>query len=570
MAVFTPITIEKTLTMINRWFDETAQRYATDKPAEEQSKASADNPLRAADIGLMLNCEQRRVTIENMSLGFSDEASDADTDPDDWRGALEPEQVNTEWLPVLKVHVQQRLKELTETTLFSYYHFRIEARFATRSGLIHSVLLEQVNTLKKQQLWQAMEHYRLQILQQGNTPTDPTSTLFFCSNALNPDLYPQPDIATLLHCCDRIQLLNQGEAELSEHRHWIVYQLREWVERQFLPRYFDIKQQRWQEKSYQLKAGATLEPAIAGTVHPIELLLYVAVMILRFEPGYTKSTGLNFLELAQQLGCDKAGRLLKEGSGVYATESILLKNAELQCSANDVLAVINIQIKQETVTAYQQALSFIVRLLELGFPKNYKIKLKSTIKHYLPVKSLARSDTHRFFANALQYPSLQPLLEQYARTAIQQYEWYADTDAEKSCMPGSYAVFGLALCSEHYFPLLEYYMSQLDEEHQLVQDAFIQAFVTKYGLTAVSVPVLIYCLRYATESLKLKLQPQLEDETILHLVAAQFSGLPDYTAEHILYLLWGKLDKIEKLAKKADSEKQPLFNLMLKAAGRNS
>lgn len=568
MAVFTPISIEKALTMINRWFDETAQRYTTDQSTEQKHTSNADNPLRAADIELMLNCEQRRVTIENISLDFRDDDSSDDTDPDEWYGALDPEQINTDWLPVLKAHVQQRLKLLLETTLFSYYHFRLEARFATRGGLVHSVLLDHVNELKKQQLLQAMAHYRQHVLEQAS-PTDATSTLFFCSNALNRDLYPQPDIADLLHCCNRIQLINQGQAELAEHRHWIVHLLTKWVEQQFLPRYFDVKQQRWQGKSYQLKVGVQLEPLQDGSTHPIEVLLYVAVMILRFEPSYSKSTGLNFLELSQQLGCDKAGRLLKEGSGAYAPDVISLKNAELQCSANDVLAVINIQIKQETAIAYQQAVEFVIRLLGQGFPKNYKIKLKSTAKNYLPVKGLARSDTHRFFANALHYPALHPLLEQYARTAIQQYEWYADTDAEKSCMPGSYAVFGLALHSEQYFPLLKYYMSQLDEEHQLVQDAFIQAFVTQYGLTAISVPVLIYCLRYATESLKLKLQPQLEDDATLHLVAAQFTGLPDYTAEHILYLLWGKLDKIEKLAKKASAEKQSLFQLMLQAAGRS-
>ncbi|WP_226374187.1 DUF6138 family protein [Pectobacterium quasiaquaticum] len=87
-----------------------------------------------------------------------------------------------------------------------------------------------------------------------------------------------------------------------------------------------------------------------------------------------------------------------------------------------------------------------------------------------------RPPTHRFFANALQYASNYPLLEDYARTAIEEFEWYADSEGEKCCMPGSYAVFGLGLTEAGYFPLVKDYMESVDDEHQSVQDAFIRAF----------------------------------------------------------------------------------------------
>lgn len=82
-------------------------------------------------------------------------------------------------------------------------------------------------------------------------------------------------------------------------------------------------------------------------------------------------------------------------------------------------------------------------------------------------------DTHRFFANALAYTELHPLLEEYAREAMKEFEWYEDTEDEKTVMPGSYAVFGLGLSSERYFPLVETYMGLVDDEHQLVHDKFI-------------------------------------------------------------------------------------------------
>ncbi|AUP76589.1 hypothetical protein CWS02_11950 [Enterobacter sp. EA-1] len=64
--------------------------------------------------------------------------------------------------------------------------------------------------------------------------------------------------------------------------------------------------------------------------------------------------------------------------------------------ANDVLAHMTLHMREESCAAYQQALDFIVRLLEQGFPRHYHITLKSTVKAFLPVKGLARSDTHRF------------------------------------------------------------------------------------------------------------------------------------------------------------------------------
>ncbi|WP_240348859.1 DUF6138 family protein [Pectobacterium quasiaquaticum] len=76
----------------------------------------------------------------------------------------------------------------------------------------------------------------------------------------------------------------------------------------------------------------------------------------------------------------------------------------------------------------------------------------------------------------MQYASNYPLLEDYARTAIEEFEWYADSEGEKCCMPGSYAVFGLGLTEAGYFPLVKDYMESVDDEHQSVQDAFIRAF----------------------------------------------------------------------------------------------
>lgn len=88
--------------------------------------------------------------------------------------------------------------------------------------------------------------------------------------------------------------------------------------------------------------------------------------------------------------------------------------------------MIEIRILYEEDFAYGEALDYIIGLLRQGFPNRYALKLKSGQKKFLPVKNLAKSGLHQFFANALDYPALFPKLAVYAETA----------------MPGTYAVMG--------------------------------------------------------------------------------------------------------------------------------
>lgn len=401
---------------------------------------------------------------------------------------------------------------------------------------------------------------------------------------LDPKLFPELDVAWILRQYDRIQELNQGRPKaLAEHRGDITRALKAWAESQFLPQYYDVQSSAYRTNDYSLKPGATLEwdvesqadqssdkkqkAQVAGT-QPIDLLLYAAVMILRFEPNYSKAEGQTYLELAKQLGSRRAALMMTEGSGTYAKEDIHVKTEEVECKANDVFALMTIHIRKEEPGAYQQALTFITHLLKQGFPKSYKIKLKSSVKQYLPIKGLAKSDTHRFFANALEYPELHPLLEEYAREAIQEFEFYEDTEGEKNGMPGSYATFGLGLVDERYFPLIEYYMGEVDDEHQLIQDKFIAAFVEQQGVTAQSIPALVASLRRSTDSLKLKIQPELENDEILERLVRQIQGLEHYEVERVLYPIFGKVEKLTTLARKAEGRRKELLLKLLQAAGK--
>ncbi|WP_405154016.1 DUF6138 family protein [Paenibacillus sp. FSL K6-0108] len=516
----------------------------------------------------MLDYRPGRTTVDSVDLGLDEGLKSKNAGP------FTEEEVRNEIQPKLVEVIQEKLDKLADTPLIDY-RFTFRGKFPTTEGKLQVTMLEYINEGKKQQLLERIHTYVDQKLLKGSYPTKPLESFFLTRHLLDPKLFPELNVAWTIAQYDRIQELNKGRQEaLAEHRGDIIRAITSWAEHYFLPRYFDVQSSAYSANVYTLKPGVSLEKGQPQSEHgehvaqPIDLLLYAAVMILRYEPSYSKAQGLTFLELAKQLGSSRAVRMMTEGSGTYAKEDIHVKNEQVEFTANDVFSIITIIIRKEEAAAYEQALAFIIRLLKQGFPKSYKIKLKSSLKQYLPVKGLAKSDTHRFFANALEYPELHPLLEEYARAAIEEFEFYADTEGEKNCMPGSYAAFGLGLADERYFPLVEYYMGKVDDEHQSVQDKFTAALAEKHGVTSSSIPVLVACLRRSTDNLKLKIQPELEDEAKLELLVQSLQGLKSYEVEHVLYPIWGKVEKLATMARKAEGRRKELLLELLKAAGK--
>lgn len=476
------------------------------------------------------------------------------------------EQILYEVQPLLVEIVRERLKKVEMSPLINY-QFTFQGSFATTDGLVELTVLETVYEEKKRQLLEHIQSYVEKKLEKGTFPTKPLETFFLARHLLDPYLFPEPEAAKTIPLFDRIQELNKGRVEaLAEHRRDIIRALTSWAEDVFLPRYCDVTRSEYSTNEYVIKPDAVLENKDEPN-QPIDLLLYGAVMIIRYEPNYSKFRGQTFLELAEQLGSGKAARMLKEGSDSFSTDEVHLRNELVECKANDVFSLFTIVIRKEEAGAYEGAISFILSLLRKGFPKSYKIKLKSSVREYLPIKGLAKSDTHRFFANALAYSELHPLLEEYAREAMVEFEWYEDTEDEKSVMPGSYAVFGLGLSSEQYFPLVEAYMDLVDDEHQLMHDKFTAVFAETYGITERSTPTLIACLLRSHDSLKLKIQPELESEDKLSIFVQRIETLSDDEAERVLFPIWGKLEKLAALARKAQGPRKELLLRLLKAAG---
>lgn len=554
MSTLVELATQEMTAAIDAWFDERLQRTDLEQSVKRTT-------LQAGIFNdLMLDYKPGRAIADDLDLGFDDDDARPRTP-----ARLDDAQIREAVAPQLTALVQARLAPLVDTPMIDY-RFTCRSKFQTAQGMLHLTLLEYVNEDKRQALLENIHAYIEQKLTHGKHPTKPLETFFLARHLLDPQLFPQLDVAWSITQYERIQALSKTQPEaLAKHRADIIRAITQWAENVFLPQFYDSALSAYRATEYTLKAGAAPD---AQALQPIDLLLYGAVMILRHEPSYAKSRGLKFLDIARELGSARAVRMLKEGSGSFPDADIHLKNALLECRANDVFATISINIAREEEDAYAQALAFITHLLNNGFPKSYQIKLKSKVKEYLPLKGLARSDTHRFFANALAYASLQPQLEAYARAAIEEFEFYADTEGEKNCMPGSYATFGLGLLDVRYFPLVQHYMANVDEEHQSVQDQFTAAFAERHGVTGDSIAVLAACLRACTDNAKVRIQAELEEVEKLELFCQQLQGLEGYLVEHMLYPVWGKLEKLAALARKAEGRRKELLLALLAAASK--
>ena len=354
-----------------------------------------------------------------------------------------------------------------------------------------------------------------------------------------------------------VEILNKGitlidpkwKKTLKEYQWCLLYHTREWKEKVFMKLYY-----KGEDDDYSLKKGITPEKVDA---HKLNLFVAQALWHIKYkEYSWDVEDACEDLErAAKELGSKKAAMYLKEGTGILPNELIHYKDSEVECDANDVFAEISVKIKQESATAYDKALDFIIALLNADFPASYYIKFSSKApKQFLDIKGIAKSPTHRFFAQALQYEELRPKLVAYAEVAMKEFQWYNDVEeGEKSCMQGSYAVFGLGLIGEEYFPLVTKYFSLLDDEHQMIHKYFVSALIDRYGVNEKSLPLICQGITSAQFSMVFKnLEKEMEKpenkellakflkEKEAFFMANKEPGFYKYYEEDIYYAIYGK------------------------------
>lgn len=110
------------------------------------------------------------------------------------------------------------------------------------------------------------------------------------------------------------------------------------------------------------------------------------------------------------------------------------------------------------------------------FPRSYSIEFRGPEKLYLPIPGLPKKGVNQLFACAVRYPRLHVRMENYARLAMQEDEWYNNLSDESCAMPGTFAVFSLGLEGPKWWGLVCDYLDRCDDEHSSLQEKFIHAF----------------------------------------------------------------------------------------------
>ncbi|GAA1316376.1 DUF6138 family protein [Leucobacter albus] len=377
--------------------------------------------------------------------------------------------------------------------------------------------------------------------------------------------------------------------------HDISYTLRLWAETRLCEPYFENLGEEW-SPDWQLRDGA------GGNHLPeafFQFSCYVAIGELKHGPSYASVSANRIFDWVTRLGSDLPAQLTKHGTGELPKELASFRGdgdaAGVTIKANDALATIRIAVKTENEASYRAVLDTLVRLLETtDFPRSYAIEFRGPTKQYLPVKKLPKKGANQLFAYAVVYPALWPAIERYARAAMGEYEWYTNLDDEHCAMPGSFAVFALAIADatgggSAYVQLALDYLREVDGEHQSLQQHFVDWYLAEHGFDETGIAYLLACAANSQQMRHHKTYPALiaNEASLTALLAhrgtqptsgvaalsANLSGEPvdDYAWRHALYVIWGDAAEQRdsagvvgaKLIAKAPDVLRPLYEAVL-------
>ena len=273
----------------------------------------------------------------------------------------------------------------------------------------------------------------------------------------------------------------------------ICYELEKYIEKQVQERYFLVGER---EDGFTVFPPCTVLPELRPEDVDEGLLrfaCYVAICHTVYGQSFESLTTEHILGLISQIRPDMVKELKTNGSGKLPPNIQKRKTKHLTASANDAFATIRITARDCGEGACEEALSYLIEILEQPeFPRSYSIEFRGPEKIYLPIPGLPKKGVHQLFACAVRYPRLHVRMENYARLAMQEDEWYNNLSDESCAMPGTFAVFALGLEGPKWWRLVCDYLDRCDDEHSSLQEKFIHTFFKKYGFTAQSLPVLVH------------------------------------------------------------------------------
>ena len=323
--------------------------------------------------------------------------------------------------------------------------------------------------------------YPTVVRNQSGTPFLPSQLLERYLSRLPLKDFPYAETVTF---CDALRRLAGWEE--------IRYQLEQYIEKQVQERCFLVGER---DDGFTVFPPCTVLPELRAEDVDEGLLrfaCYVAVCHTVYGQSFESLTTEHILGLVSQIRPDMVKELKTNGSGKLPPNIQKRKTKHLTASANDAFATIRITARDCGEGACEEALSYLIEILEQPeFPRSYSIEFRGPEKIYLPIPGLPKKGVNQLFACTVQYPSLHPAMERYARLAMREFEWYQNLSDEACAMPGTFAVFALGLEGERWAPLVTEYLDLCDDEHSSLQGKFLHALIRKFGFQPWTLGVLV-------------------------------------------------------------------------------
>ncbi|MCM3781882.1 DUF6138 family protein [Neobacillus mesonae] len=452
--------------------------------------------------------------------------------------------IRSELYPALRKRVEELF--LSEKLGPRFFNYRFQIILSFEMDLEDLTICEQlVNEEKLSQLRQTLQKF-VEFKIMSDLPVLPSADdqFFFSLHLMNPDLMKQEEEAVdpvIRRLSDK---LRSNKKRFDEWIGQYTSAMDDWIQNVYLPRYF------MRADSFEMDWIPKEDMALMNTdADKLSFFVYAALQIGKTKPD----TRGQYLKLAVQLGSKQAAEYIQRGSGKFDP---VYQGIRAEIHNNDVTQTIEVRILAEEEAAYGEALDQITELLQKGFPKEYNLKLKRKQKNsYLPLRKMAKSGLHQFFAGAFTYPALYPKVAAYANTAMEPYAWYKDTEpGEKSVMPGTYAVLGLGLFSKEYFSLVSRYMEIVDTEHQMIQDGYAEAFIHAHGVETELIPVLVDILLAGNEEARPVKNFIIDRVEIAEVLLQELLPKEIFEREQVLYRIFGSRAKLAKAVKSEQTE----------------
>ncbi|MBM6911269.1 DUF6138 family protein [Oscillibacter valericigenes] len=272
----------------------------------------------------------------------------------------------------------------------------------------------------------------------------------------------------------------------------IRYKLEKYIEKQVQERYFLVGER---EDGFTVFPPCTMQPELRPEDVDEGLLrfaCYAAICHTVYGQSFESLTTEHILGLVSQLRPDMVKQLKTAGSGKLPKDIHQRKTEHFNASANDAFATIRITARDSSQECYAEILDYLCAVLEQEeFPCSYSVEFRGKEKIYLPIPGLPKKGVNQLFACAVRYPRLHVRMENYARLAMQEDEWYNNLSDESCAMPGTFAVFALGLEGEQWAPLVAEYLDLCDDEHSSLQEKFLHAFIRKFGFQPWTLGVLV-------------------------------------------------------------------------------